>query len=277
MPRPLSFRWLPIALIAVAAWLPAASAQQLKQAIQTLMDTHANSLVTVKYVLKDPSGSQQREMEATGVMVAPDGLVLCANTRLGGTPFAGSGMTPTEIKVLIGDDTEGLDAEVIGTDKELDLGWVKITEELPTPPAYLDLGNSTTVEVGDRAYFIRKLDKYFDRCPVVIAGHVAAKVAKPRAMYVPSPEIVQEQGLPVFTESGQLFGFFVVQFPDAEARQAGSSARSRDVLFILPAEKVAAQTALARERYDQEKEEAAALEALEGELDGDTDESEPAE
>jgi hypothetical protein len=142
------------------------------------------------------------------------------------------------------------------------LGWVQITEEMPEPAKHLDLSKAAEAKVGDPMIAIRKMDKYFDREPLIMSGYVAAKVNKPRELYVPSEDLIREQGLPVFTAEGQPLGFFVVQFPDAEARAAGGG-NTRDLLFVLPMSKVQTQTQIAVERWEAEKEEKAALEALE--------------
>ena len=121
-----------------------ARADEAGEYAKLLSDT-TPALVTVKFVLKieGQMGKRESETEITGLMVDPTGLVLCANSKLGLPRIMRSfgSATPTDIKILIGDDTEGLEAKVMARDTELDLAWVKIkdlalnTERYPMPPA----------------------------------------------------------------------------------------------------------------------------------------------
>jgi hypothetical protein len=107
-------------------------------------------LVTVKFVLKMEGqyGKRESETEITGLMVDPTGLVLCANSKLGMPRFLrGMGSaTPTDLKVLIGEDTEGLEAKVLARDTELDLAWVKVKEPGDRKFTSLDLDKAGTVK-----------------------------------------------------------------------------------------------------------------------------------
>jgi len=242
------------AVVVVVALAPLAGAADETNEFEKLLAERGPALVAVKYVLKDPASTQQREMEVAGVVVDPTGLVLCANTRLGGNPLGGTGLTPTEIKVLVGDDTEGKKAEIVARDTELALGWLRITDPLPGPLPYIDLEKSAKATAGSRVLAIRLLDKYFNRAPIVSEGRLGGKLSKPRDLYVPAQELNTEPGLPLFLPGGELLGFVVVQIPDAEARRlSGQPINTRDVVFVLPAEQVLRATRLAREQMTAEQ------------------------
>jgi len=209
--------------------------------LQKLIDTVAPKLVTVKFILKMEMGGQmgdygmggeESEQEISGVLIDAKGLVLTSNTQLGGFAEMFRGMmgedagitaTPKDVKVLIGDDTEGLKAEVVARDRELDLAWVRIIE---TPAAAdgkpktfdaLDTSRPGSAKVGDKVYVVEKLGKFFDRAPIVIEDRVAGVTKKPRPLFVPMGMLSASMGKPVFTADGALLGMVVMQAPDADA------------------------------------------------------------
>ena len=120
---------------------------QEKSNYSALLEQVGPAFVTVKFVLKvqNQYGNRESEAEMTGVMIDPSGLVLCGNTKLGSARMArslGGSATPTDIKVLIGDDTEGLEARVLARDSELDLAWVQIKKPGDRKFVALDLSKS---------------------------------------------------------------------------------------------------------------------------------------
>ncbi len=245
-------------LLTVAVTIIAAVAMADDEAseFQTLIEQRGGALVAIKYVLKNPASDQQRELEVSGIVVDPTGLVLCANTRLGGNPLGGQSLTPTEIKVLIGDDTEGLAAKVIARDTERDLGWLQITDELKAPLEHVDLARGVEAHPGSRLLSLRQLDKYFGRAVVASGGRVSGTVTKPRTLYVPTSDLDSEPGLPFFTPGGDFVGVLVVQVPDLDAQRAsGRQLNARDILFILPAEQVRKATSQAKTQAAADEEE----------------------
>ncbi len=226
--------WSAAAVLAVtvAAFAPVAGAGE-SDDYQNLLAEKAPALVTVKFVLKikmggfmGGMGDQERESEITGIMINPQGLVLCSNTQLVG--FAGMmrqmmgsrggefSATPTDIKVLIGADTEGVDAEVIARDTELDLAWVRITDPGDKTFTYVNFSDAAEPSIGQRLVAIRRMDKYFARSAVIAEGRMGGKTNKPRNLYVPTGDLRGVLGLPVYTQSGQVVGVTIVQMPDAQ-------------------------------------------------------------
>ncbi len=227
------------------------------------------ALVTVKFVLKVEGGGQMSdfmggnndsENEVTGVMIDAKGLVLCSNSQIGGyygmmgSMMGGGGVTvtPTDVKVLIGDDTEGLKAKVLARDTELDLAWIQIDKPGDKDLAFVDLTRSSTATLGQRLLSLGHMGKFFDRAPVVSEGKVCGIAHKPRHLYVPSSDLSADLGLPVFTADGLVVGLVVLQIPDAESSEGGMGAmmgggfRGGGAL-ILPAEEVVKATKRARE------------------------------
>lgn len=232
---------------------------------------HADALVTVKFVLKlkMAGGGDEFDGEVTCQLIDAEGLVLCSNTELGGyvtlvSRISGRGgnvsAVPAEIEVLLGDSTEGLKARLLTRDTDRDLAWIRI-EEMPetAPLPYLDFSQNAEVEIGDKLYSLRRLNKFFGSEPVVSEGVLIAKLRKPRRLLLPSNPKSPGFGVPVFTADGRLVGITVLQLPGVEDDAArifgnptarlGTSVGLQDMIggLILPASEVVKATELARE------------------------------
>lgn len=256
---------------------------------QKLLDSHQNAYVTLKFVLKMKmggmfgGGDNESEQEVTGVMIDPKGTVICSNTALGGFAgmmgrmsrmFGDMQATPTDIKVLIGDDNEGVEAELLARDSELDLAWVQIKKPAEKPYAAIDLTKSARPKLGGKILSINRLGKYYGRATTVSAGRIAGMCKKPRELLIPSGG--SNTGLPVFAEGGEVVGIAVMQMPEADDSDnpmamlsAMGDLQSAASGFILPAEEVVKATARARERASEEsaekKDEAKSEEKKDGE------------
>ncbi|MCB9854939.1 MAG: trypsin-like peptidase domain-containing protein [Phycisphaerales bacterium] len=241
---------------AVAAPNDAASAGAEYRAV---LDVATPSLVTVKFVLKvsGPRGTQDVEREITATMIDKSGLILCAGVQLGTSKLyrrMGS-VTPTDIKILIGDDTVGIDAKLIATDAELDLAWIRVKDatKLPANVNVADYSKPQTASLGDRVFSVKRMEKFFDRAPVVMEGRIAGETKKPREMLVGGAGLDLEPGMPVFAANGMVIGVAVFQAPDPEDMEgAGGS----NATLILPTEQLnkATQRALAAAAEEAEEE-----------------------
>lgn len=269
----LSFATRIAAIVATAMLLSGASARADEGGdYQKLLDSHQNAFVTIKFVLKMKmggmfgGGDNESEQEVTGVMIDPKGTVLCSNTSLGGiagmigrmsSMFGDMQATPTDIKVLIGDDTDGVEAELMARDSELDLAWVQIKKPADKPYAAIDMSKSLKPKLGGKILAINKLGKYYGRAATVSAGRIAGMCKKPRELFIPSGG--SNMGLPVFAEGGEIIGIAVMQMPEADGSDNPMAMMSMlgDLQsaasgFILPAEEVVKATARARERASEE-------------------------
>ena len=251
-----------VTVLTMLALLVAPARAEQEADYQKLLADKGPATVTVKFVLKIKGGwgESEAEREVTGVVIAADGLVLCANSQLSGGPWlrrSGGTATPTDIKVLIGDDTEGRDAKIIARDTELDLTWVRIEEPGDQKLALISMKESATPEIGERLYTVSRLAKYFDRIAVVREARLGGIATKPRKLYVPSGGS-GELGLPVYNAKGEVVGVSISQMPDTDEMQPGGGFFGGEVL-ILPAEEVtkATRRALdaARDEDDEESDE----------------------
>jgi len=189
-----------------------------------LIDQHIKCVVTVKYVMKLQMGSrtQELEAEAPGLMIRTDGLVLAADTTLGGMlkSFGISG-EPQELKVLVGAEEDEYDAKLLARDTDLDLAWIRIENEDNVKFDVMDFSDSVTPKLGQMLTGLRRMSKFFDRAPMAEKGIVCCITEKPRKLYVPGGDLSGSIGSPVFTAVGEPVGFAVRQIPtDQDLRQA---------------------------------------------------------
>lgn len=220
-----------------------------KSEYDRLLTRQSPALVTIRYVLKteDEEGTFfEEDREITGVMIDPAGIVLCSNAQLAGATMIEDFDVKTsasDLKVLVGDDVDGLGARVITRDRELDLVWLRVKNAAGKTFPFVDLTKSVDVRCGERLLTIVRLAKFFDHEPVVYEGPVAGILHKPRDLYAPGSGLGGEAGLPAFNAEGEFVGIFVAQMPDREDHQADSTATGGDLdVFILPAKTVAEAT-----------------------------------
>jgi len=261
----------------VLGTLPAQAAAPGKAiSFEQLVKEKTTALVTVKFILKlkmggmfSSMGDQESETEVTGVMIDPQGLVLCSNTQVGGISslikrFMGSQADiqakPTDLKVLIGDDTEGLEADFLARDSELDLAWIQIKEPGDKKFDFLDLSKSAKPAIGDTLLMVRRMDKYFDRTIVVGESRLGGTTVKPRELYVPTHDVSSNWGLPVYNARGLFVGVVVMQTPDDDESMAGPmsmlnrmSGMQDMASLILPAKDVVKATKRAKAMAKTEK------------------------
>src|SRR5439155_26306455 len=128
------------------------------------------------------------------VLMDAHGLIICSSEHVGGIPAAmqrmaqarGITATPTDLKVLIGDDTEGVEAKLLSRDSELDLAWIQIKQPSASGYAFIDFAKSREPQLDERLLSIRRMGPYFDRHTVFGESRLAGVVRKPRRLFVPT-------------------------------------------------------------------------------------------
>lgn len=220
-----------------------------------LINRHAPAIVTVKFVLQMSLGGmedREQETEAFGVLIDPTGLVLVSNTQMGGfVSLMGRrrGMEvdvkPSKIKVLVGEDTVGVDATLIARDSDLDLAWIRLSKPAEKPLPVLDFAGSTEPKIGDRLFLLAREGRFFDRVPSITQFRVAAVAHKPRALILPG---AQSLGMPVFDDAGKIVGVTVLQLAgEEESGGEGIFGGGSGGPAILPAGEVVSATKRALE------------------------------
>lgn len=228
-----------------------------------LMEKHQAALVTVKYILATNMGRNmetENESELSCVMVSSDGLLICPNNQMTGfiglmkqmAGQAGSQMsaTPKNMKVIVGEQSESLDAEILARDSELDMAWLKVTNNDGQSFAYVDFEQGVEAGIGEPVYTIRRTGDNFGRTAIASQSRIGGIASKPRKLYIPDVPVVLGTGLPVFNASGNVIGLLVTQIPepsDSSGNAFNIMSNMRNIQdamsgLILPAAQVAKAT-----------------------------------
>ncbi|GJQ30549.1 MAG: hypothetical protein HBSAPP03_24330 [Phycisphaerae bacterium] len=232
-------------------------------AYETIVQKHALAMVNIKFILK--AQGQEEESEVPGVMIEKTGLVLASTIGLGEmqTRFGGMNITPTNIKILIGDDTQGVDAKMIARDGDLALGWFQIDAPDEKGYAAVDFAAGAMPAPGDALMVVSQLGKFFHRANVVTEGKVSCVTAKPRSVILPSITLVASDfGVPVFDAQSRPVGLFSAVLPDKDELE-GSTGGLEEMMkgipglkMIIPAAEIVSATARAKEEAARKKAEA---------------------
>ena len=237
--------------------------QEYVETYETVKEAVLPALVRVKVVMsmESPWGGEpeEEEMEVGGLLISADGQVLLTNSMMGGlySMMGGFQMTPRDIKVLIGDDTEGLPATLVARDSDRDLCWVKLDDEPAEPLPFVDIEENTVRPgVGQMVYQVKRLGEFFDRAPVIKEARVTAELTKPRELlYVGEQSI--EVGTAVVNAEGKFAGIVVTQLPGSEEMEAaggfGSNFSDSYIWAILPPAEVAKATRDAMSLLEEEE------------------------
>lgn len=221
-----------------------------------LIADHAEAIVSIKYVMKEDD--QEQEEEVTGFVIEESGLVITSNWLMGGFPevykqmAGGRNRVPKDIKILIGDDNEGVEAKLVARDSERDLAWLQITKAEGKKFKFIDVSKSAAAEAGDRLLTLERLGKTYDRQPIVNESRVRAVVSKPRKLVIPGTTHAQSIGQAMFNGKGDFIGVPALILPSKEEMQAEQGSmfaamRSVRGAMVLPAEDVVKATAQAKE------------------------------
>jgi hypothetical protein len=218
----------------------------------TIVSDRSPAMATVKFVVSFDAGGQSQEIEgeAMALMIDPKGLLVMSGVEIG--QRRGMSATPKEIKVLLGEDTEGVAAKLIGRDSELDLAWLRIEKPADKGYSAIDPAKSAKPVVGETVVGVDKMSKYFDHASVAFPMVVGGVTKKPRELFIPATQL-SWVGLPFFNASGAFVGMSVIQMPNADSED-GMRSRNGERLTpfdrgfkILPASEIAAATARAVE------------------------------
>ncbi|MFT3684796.1 MAG: hypothetical protein QM783_07665 [Phycisphaerales bacterium] len=233
------------------ATLPAAVAAEPN--FGSIVADRSPAMVGVKFIasIEFRGQTQEVEGEAMALMIDAKGLLVVSGSEVG--QRKGMSATLKEIKILIGDDTEGVPAKLIGRDSELDLAWLRIEKPADKGYSAIDAAKSATPKLGDTLVGVDRMSKYFDHAPVAFTTTVGGITKKPRTLLIPSGGMVLGVGLPIFNAGGEFVGMSVIQSANADSED-GMNSRSQDRmsyfdrgLKILPAAEIASATARAIE------------------------------
>ena len=248
----------PLALLVAAAALAigppsfGAEGAAAPSMMKSIAEAGAPSLVTVKFVMKveGAMGSQEEETETTGVMLDGEGLVLVNNIEMGGMlKMFGMSGRPTDIKVLVGDDTVGVDAKLIARDSELNLAWVRTNDKPAAAYKFTDFEQTAEPQVGDYLYIVGRMSKFFDRAATVHEVRMSGRTTKPQPLLL-AGSMDGDMGSPVFDAAGKLVGVTTIVVPNEEDMGDGMNQQAMRQMMapaVIPAKRVADATTRALE------------------------------
>jgi hypothetical protein len=232
---------------ATTAVVAAAASTAAEPNMGELAADRAKAIVTIKFIAKGDGDDQ--EVEVPGTLITSDGLVLTSN-------FFFQGSSPSEIKVLVGEDTQGVDATFVARDTELGLAWIRTDAKPETAYPYIDFSKGSTASMGDGVFAVRKMGKFFGQVPVINEGKVAAVTTKPRTLYIPTSGLSMrgDIAVPVYSMSGGVVGLTSFIMPEEDEMSGpGNPMRGADTGMILTAKDVAEATTKAIESAAAEK------------------------
>jgi S1-C subfamily serine protease len=175
-------------------------------------------------------------------VVDPSGLVMVGNDSLeGGLPrrvlaaFSRGGgevsMTPTDLKVLFGNEATEHEATIVARDSNLGLCFIQITDPDAKVPDGLDLSKGVETGVGQAVFTVTRKPRGYDCAPVFGRLFVTGRVEKPRPMLAVAGTAAHS-GFPAFDASGAVVGVISTQSGSEGVDDTASES------FILPVDTV---------------------------------------
>lgn len=227
----MTLRPIPLCLLALLALLllsPASARAEDETGTPAshLAAAHADSVVSIQFVLKTRMTvmGQSRDTESTtevrGVLLDETGFILTASSHFEGG-MTGRVMrmmgqdvdidaTPSDIKVLFGEEEEEYPARLVAKDSDLGIAFLQILDLQGRAVKALELGNPATPVVGANLLGLTRMARSFDCAPQVSRLYVTAQVERPRPMVAVAGDF-QAVGMPVFTRHGEVVGVLTLQ------------------------------------------------------------------
>ncbi len=265
MTRTLSILTAAVALTGATSLAPARATSlpapdETAAVYKKLIDNVGPALVTVKFVMKidggpmGEGGDGGRDVETTGLVMESSGLVMVSNAKMGGMASRmGMSVNPTNIKVLVGDDTEGLKAKILARDSELDLCWIAMDDDKAKGKTFtaVDFSSGAPAALGDKIYVVERMGKFFDHALSVDEGRIGGATRKPRPLMIPTGFGGSQRemlGSPMFNTDGKVIGLNILQVPDKEDMEGGESGGEGNFgILLLPSTEVVKATARGKE------------------------------
>jgi len=212
----------------------------LGQNVAGLLDKAAPSIVTVKVVLKteiSAMGQAQNDesrSEMPGVVVDDSGLIMISNAEIsadrikealaGGNPMMANmdiTVTPTDFKVIFGNEEHEHDAFLVAKDTKLDLAFLQVQGVTDRTMTAVSFADGVKPTVGDTVVAVSRLKKGYDYAPFVSTARISGAIKKPRKAWIIDGNI-DSYGLPVFSSSGEVVGVLITLTPTTTDEGSGS-------------------------------------------------------
>ncbi len=259
-----------LVLMAAVCAAPAAAAAEDGAALKELLASKSPLIVTVKFVLKFDLRGQTREsnQETLGCVVDESGLVMLHSASLGGTRRMGRGMeiktTPSDFKIIFGNETEEYEAVLAGKDSKLNLGFIQAKDLKGKKIQALKFADSPEPQIGDQLTGFLRFGRGFDYAPHFAFTTVSGEIKMPRQMWAVSGAF-SGLGLPLFDKSGRAVGVMTNQDAsgDSDDEERGMDRMLGGLLgggglgggdagaFLIPGKTVASTVELAKKQASE--------------------------
>lgn len=248
--RPL---WILGVCLPLIAWTqatpdPSAAYKQVLEKIQPNIVT-VRAVIKVEVKSEEESETNESKFTLQGAVLNSEGLVLLSGVLLSSESFkqmigledddkVNLTISPQSFKVIFGSETKEYDAQLIATDSQLGIAFLKITNldgRRITPIAF----SNEELSVGKELITVSRLPKGFDYAPYFATGRIISEVSKPRKAYLMEGNI-SELGLPVYNMKGEAVGVMVVlrhglKDEDVDFGFRSNFGQDDSARFLLPA------------------------------------------
>ena len=241
------------ATLLLAFALPAhAQVDDYRGIYRSLVDQHADAVVTIKFVMSvNSSGKEERIEDRTqGLVVSSDGLLLIPD-RAVSVDFAdmmpgggNSGSAPvaksSEFRVRLADGEDWLPADLVTRDAELGIAWLRM-RNAPAGLPYIDLSKGEKGEPGMVFFSLLRTSDEWGGVPVFRPGRVMGETRTPKTMLL-------VDGVPgvAFSADGHPMGYVDIDFGRLMRSRGGGTGMGLDMadlaLQMTPIDKVANAT-----------------------------------
>jgi hypothetical protein len=184
-------------------------------------------------------------MLSNDALEGPAAMIRQMMRRRSAGAHGGVTATPSDIKVLFGNESKEHDAVLVARDSNLGVAFVQVLSPEGTAPAVPDLTKGVEPKVGQTLLTVTRKSRGFDCAPVIDRLLVTGKVEKPRPMW--AVDATGPAGLPVYDEQGRVAGVLVRQDGSAGVEDGGMFGSDQGI-FLLPLEAVNRVLEQARKR-----------------------------
>ncbi|CUU37788.1 MAG: trypsin-like peptidase domain-containing protein [Armatimonadetes bacterium] len=221
---------------------------------QKFLEKVAPSIVSVEVVVRyevsfgEENDTGEQKQTLTGTVLTADGVILVPSI-----PFSTEWLkqvfgeregfqmklTPQSFKVTFAGDTKQYDAELLATDSQLGVGFIKVKElgeRTLTPVRFKD----TTPRVGEELWALRRKGKTFDYAPYLERVPVTGAITKPRrALILSEASTGVEPGTLLYTPDGEAVGVIILLYDQSAQEEEsgglfGRRSASAFSVYLLP-------------------------------------------
>lgn len=234
-----------LALVSVS-WASGVFADETADLGRKVFDARKDTVVTMRIVIAMSFGGRENEseQEANATVISPEGVSVLALSAVdplqmaSDMKIAGDEMTSriTSLRMILPDGTEK-PAEVVLRDKDLDLAFVRLTEKLETPLAYVDLAQSGSPQLLDNVVCIMQYGRVARRSHSAFVERIEMVVDKPRLFYALGKHRDRHVVCsPVFTLANEFVGVGVMRMVSGGAEPSPDNV----MVIIVPGAQIKA-------------------------------------